>query len=192
MIVDALVSACPACMDGWWTAMHPGLNLTSFTAMPYAGPSPPPSPLPIGLTTGPGYLGCFVDNTTDGMRALNDFWGKDPSMTIEMCRDLATSQYLRYYGVQYSVECYATNDATSPFMYGPAPSINCTMACAGNTTEQCGGDAVNDVYDAGASFQECWCSCVGCKHAVVRLNWPCICSTIPKVAEHARCAQRQR
>jgi hypothetical protein len=75
-------------------------------------------------------------------------------MTIAKCKALATAEYLRYYGVQYGVECYATNDATSPFKYGLAPIANCSMACAGNPTERCGGDAVNDVYDAGAFLQE--------------------------------------
>jgi hypothetical protein len=72
-------------------------------------------------------------------------------MTIEMCRDMAIAEHLRYYGVQYGVECYATNNASSPFKYGLAPIANCSMHCAGNPSQRCGGDAVNDVYDAGTS-----------------------------------------
>jgi hypothetical protein len=89
-----------------------------------------------------GHLGCFADNVDS--RALNDLWAKDPAMTVEMCRDMAAAQSLRYFGVQYGVECYATNDATSPFKYGKTK--RCNMACAGNAAERCGGNSANDVY----------------------------------------------
>jgi hypothetical protein len=134
-----------------WSAQHgwsdaiPSPNLTIRYC--HAGPV-------LASNKGPGYIGCFVDDTLEGMRALNDYWGKDPGMTIEMCRDMATALFLRYYGVQYSTECYATNDAAAYGKYGPAPSANCTMPCAGNAAEECGGDSVNDVYDIGAFFQD--------------------------------------
>jgi hypothetical protein len=116
------------------------------------------------------------------MRALDDFWGKDPGMTIEMCRDMAIAEYLRYYGVQYGVECYATNSVTSPFKYGLAPIANCSMSCAGNPSQRCGGDAVNDVYDAGASpcMHEPWGT--SAEHVVLRR---CVDDEISKVAYRA-------
>jgi hypothetical protein len=89
-----------------------------------------------------GHLGCFADNVDS--RALNDLWAKDPAMTVEMCRDIAAARSLRYFGVQYGVECYATNDAASPFKY--AKTKQCNMACAGAATERCGGNSANDVY----------------------------------------------
>jgi hypothetical protein len=97
--------------------------------VPYADPLPPPlSPDFNGLMTGPGYLGCFVDNTPDGIRAFYACWGKDPIMAIEMCRDLAISQYLRHCGVQYGHTGHHSRSSVMPpmvphrpFEYGLAP-----------------------------------------------------------------------
>jgi hypothetical protein len=104
---------------------------------------PPPKP---ELATGPGHLGCFGDNVWQ--RALPDFWNTgNSSMTVEVCRDMAAARGLRYYGLQYASECYATNNDTSPFMYKTGRP--CNMPCAGNVTQRCGGDGANDVYDLG-------------------------------------------
>jgi hypothetical protein len=72
-----------------------------------------------------GYLGCYLDNVD--ARALNDLWAKNDSMTVELCSSTASAAGFRYFGVQYGVECYATNDAVSPFKYGKSRT-GCTMA----------------------------------------------------------------
>jgi hypothetical protein len=67
-------------------------------------------------------------------------------MTIELCRDMAVARGLRYYGLQWTSDCYATSNDTSPFMHKTGRP--CNMPCAGNVTQRCGGDQANDVYDA--------------------------------------------
>jgi glucan endo-1,3-alpha-glucosidase len=66
-------------------------------------------------------------------------------MTIELCRDMAIARGLRYYGLQWTSDCYATNNHTSPVMHKTGRP--CNMPCAGNVTQRCGGDQANDVYD---------------------------------------------
>jgi hypothetical protein len=63
-------------------------------------------------------------------------------MTVEKCSTLAAGY--KHFGVQYGVECYATNNAISPFAYGKTK--RCNMACAGDATKRCGGNSANDVY----------------------------------------------
>jgi hypothetical protein len=96
-------------------------------------------------TTGPGYLGCFKDNVA-GVRALPGIAVSKPDMTIEMCRDMAHAQSFRYYAVQYSSNCFATNDAASATKFGQSAG-GCNMPCAGNALQECGGPDANSVYD---------------------------------------------
>jgi hypothetical protein len=114
------------------------LPLQTLSAGPSALPATP------ALATGPGHLGCFNDNVWQ--RGLADFWNTgNSSMTIELCRDMAVARGLRYYGLQWTSDCYATNNDTSPFMHKTGRP--CNMPCAGNVTQRCGGDQANDVYD---------------------------------------------
>jgi hypothetical protein len=55
-------------------------------------------------------------------------------VAIERCQALAGDSNIRYFGLQYGRECYATRNATSTFNDGQNPQIS-TMACAGNSTQ---------------------------------------------------------
>jgi hypothetical protein len=128
-------------------ASSPNLTASYIAPTSYAGPSPKPT-----FSTGPGYVGCFNDFSTrrDG-RALPVVLSTASNVTINVCRGLAMTKNLRFYGVQFSRECYGTNNITSPFMYGHSATL-CTMACAGNAAQQCGGRGANDVYDIREFF----------------------------------------
>jgi hypothetical protein len=79
------------------------------------------------------------------------------NMTIELCRDMAGVRGFRYYGLQWTTECYATNNATSPFMHAHVKRP-CNMACAGNSSQRCGGNSATDVYDFTLGKSSC-CGC---------------------------------
>jgi hypothetical protein len=72
-------------------------------------------------------------------------------MTIELCRGMASARHFRFYGLQNSSECWATNDTTSPFELGT--SDGCNLTCFGDASQQCGGVDAVAVYDIGKFFQ---------------------------------------
>jgi hypothetical protein len=116
---------------------------------------PVPHPHPELLALGPGHLGCFSDDVRN--RTMRDFRNTgNLNMTIELCRDMAGVRGLRYYGLQWNRECYATNNSTSPFMHAQARRP-CNMACAGNSSQRCGGNSATDVYDFTLSKLEACC-----------------------------------
>ncbi|MCJ1235990.1 hypothetical protein MMC14_003967 [Varicellaria rhodocarpa] len=70
-------------------------------------------------------------------------------MTVEYCASLATGKY-DYFGVEYSSECYMGNTLST----GSNQSVttDCSMSCAGNKTELCGGSQRLNLYQATASI----------------------------------------
>jgi hypothetical protein len=61
----------------------------------------------------------------------------DTGMTVESCISFCSSRGLQYAGVEYSHECYC-GSLLAPAAAKVAES-DCSTACAGNTTEACGG-----------------------------------------------------
>ncbi|KIV86256.1 hypothetical protein PV11_01876 [Exophiala sideris] len=81
------------------------------------------------------YISCYSDNT-GGSRTLTSRT-MDSSMTLEMCASTAQKGNYKYFGVEYADECWvgdtlATTGAT-------LAEGQCSMTCAGNTNELCGG-----------------------------------------------------
>ncbi|XP_076109293.1 uncharacterized protein LOC143078263 isoform X2 [Mytilus galloprovincialis] len=86
------------------------------------------------------YLGCYKDN---GDRML-DVKITDGSMTVELCYNKC-SKY-SHFGLQIKKQCfcgYSTEDAT---IYPRRPENECNKACAGNTSQTCGGFWRMNVY----------------------------------------------
>lgn len=94
----------------------------------------------VPVVSGATYVGCYSDNS--GSRALQPGSNTDGSMTIEMCRQLATSKNYKFFGLEYAGECYAGNNITSSSI-GP---LNCNMSCKGNSSEVCGGSSALSVF----------------------------------------------
>lgn len=93
------------------------------------------------------YQGCYSEATNG--RALGGLQPNAPStgFTIELCQ-VACQIYL-YFGMEYANQCYcgntlgigATNQTSS------VPSVSgCSMQCAGNELEYCGGPNRLNVY----------------------------------------------
>ncbi|PQE28913.1 wsc domain-containing protein [Rutstroemia sp. NJR-2017a BBW] len=112
------------------------------------------SALPVGITdlsTSKGwtYLGCGTDVAGD--RTLNADWEGKDSMTIETCIDFCASKGHTYAGLEFGSQCYCDN--ALPADRAPQPGVvgACLMACAGNSTEICGGGAAITLYQKCAS-----------------------------------------
>ncbi|CAO1612543.1 unnamed protein product [Parajaminaea phylloscopi] len=97
---------------------------------------------------GPSYSskGCFGDNVNARGRTLRDYSFTDAAMTVEKCAAGCSAKGLAYSGVEYGSECHCGK-------YAPiVTSTACTMPCAGNKRETCGGpDALSVYFDSAVT-----------------------------------------
>jgi len=97
--------------------------------------------LPNAAETRPLFVGCFTDNTARDMTyVLNS-----PTMSVEICNQLALANHFPFFGVQYGTQCFAGN---SYGRYGPGI---CNEPCSANPSEICGNAYANSVYLAGTN-----------------------------------------
>jgi hypothetical protein len=70
-------------------------------------------------------------------------------MTTERCIEYCREKNFPYAGTQYGQQCFCG------ITYGKSgPSGNCTMPCAGNSSQICGGGWANSVYRTGAGADQ--------------------------------------
>jgi hypothetical protein len=65
-------------------------------------------------------------------------------MTIEACQTACSSAHYTYAGVEYGQECYCATSILGAATI--ADDGRCNMACAGNSTEICGGPNGINIY----------------------------------------------
>ena len=94
------------------------------------------------------YEGCYTDNVAGRALAAVQNPVTDEANTIEVCA--AACDGFQYFGVEYGAECYCDDiiDNESTLAPGGAnPAQNgCSMTCAGNASEWCGGPNRLSVY----------------------------------------------
>jgi len=89
----------------------------------------------------PKRIGCFNDR---GDRDLpTELSMNDGNMSPERCTALAAAKGFKYFGTQYSRECFGSNSAV--MKYGP--SNNCNMPCSGDRSQTCGGTWALEIYE---------------------------------------------
>lgn len=101
---------------------------------------------PVAASTGlAGYtsLGCYQDFYPSG-RTLNGYSLISSSMTLELCEITCNQQGFPIAGVENGDECYCGNAIT--LCATQVSSSSCSMTCAGNNKEICGGSNVLNVY----------------------------------------------
>uniref|UniRef100_A0A1I8IR21 WSC domain-containing protein n=1 Tax=Macrostomum lignano TaxID=282301 RepID=A0A1I8IR21_9PLAT len=100
----------------------------------------PPQPL------GHEYLGCYVDGG-NGDRDLvgNPAFILEASLTLEMCREICSYGRFRYFGTQSRIFCCCGSTYGSK---GVAAAADCNYPCTGNTSQECGGDSRNSIYES--------------------------------------------
>ena len=90
------------------------------------------------------YQSCWTDNTID--RSLKAVDYRTDDMTIEKCAERC-AEY-RYFGVEYSRECYCGNELGGQL----APAKECGMLCMGSNGNQwCGGPDRLNLYSKVAT-----------------------------------------
>ncbi|KAJ7726893.1 WSC domain-containing protein, partial [Mycena metata] len=97
------------------------------------------------LPSGWAYISCKQDGAN---RLLTGYSFTSTSLTVESCVSTCKSRGFTYAGMEYADECYCgTGYAVSPVT---APESDCSMACAGNSTEMCGSGYRLSVYSSEA------------------------------------------
>lgn len=114
-------------------------RLSTYKNLNYVAPGNP-------NVTGYNYLGCYSEGSAG--RALIDSATASDAMTVQACATFCNGS--PYFGVEYSKECYcgATLQAGSTLQN----ANDCSMLCAGNSTQYCGaGNRLNIYQKATAS-----------------------------------------
>lgn len=122
---------------------HDASYLSLFTN---GGPSTGGSAPAVVPSTGPyNYSGCYTEG--NGVRALGDQATATPDMTVQSCATYCSGY--TYFGLEYSNECYCGNS----FGTGSVKTIedDCSMNCAGNSSQICGAGGRLTVYGKGKS-----------------------------------------
>jgi len=116
---------------------HDGSYISLFTngfggngSTPATGPSS--GPATVRSIANYKYTGCYTEATNG--RALSDKGVATGDMTIENCAGNCTG--FNYWGVEYGSECYCGNTLGAGSV--KAPDTDCSMTCAGNSSEICG------------------------------------------------------
>jgi hypothetical protein len=91
------------------------------------------------------YLDCQTDLVAD--RTLTGRYTASSSMTVESCASFCAGY--TFFGVEYSQECYCGNTFLASSY--AATDGRCSMLCAGNSTETCGGPNGLSLYQLVSS-----------------------------------------
>ncbi|KAJ3072472.1 hypothetical protein HDU98_003548 [Podochytrium sp. JEL0797] len=103
-----------------------------------ATPTPTSSPAVATVPNWP-YLGCYKDSFANRTLPTQRF-GLSP-ITVETCLVSCQKGGFGYGGVEFGSQCFCGN--TVPIA---APATVCSTACAGNSTELCGGSGAISIY----------------------------------------------
>lgn len=100
---------------------------TTATTTPTSGTATP-------TVAGGSYLGCISETNP---RALNAANNNGNFQSLEACQQFAQTRNYRYFGLEYSAECYV-DDYINPSSQNISAS-SCKMSCKNNTQQMCGG-----------------------------------------------------
>lgn len=139
---------------------------------PPARPPPPPrAPRIGGAIAAPAYLGCYADGTVvsgSTLRALPTQLSYAGTLTKTSCANAAAAAGLAFFGMQNGNLCFGGNNLVVAQAQGV--SASCNVACAGDSSQVCGGAGANVIWTTAGrpaaptptcSESSCWIS-VGC------------------------------
>lgn len=131
--------------------------MTAGTPATTTTETPTPTPTPPETVDGFRMLGCY-DDLSIGYRALgyDDDWQEE--LTLESCKAYCVDDRGYYFfGVEYSNECYCGDhrEESSTRM----DDSECSMPCAGDPSQTCGGDKRINIYGAVDTPSHVWLGC---------------------------------
>ena len=114
----------------------------SVSASITAAPSPSATTLPSDESEWYS-LGCAVDS--EDARVLTGWSNQNwDDMTVDSCLSTCEDQGYQFAGTEYGKECYCGSSISSTLSYTEG---SCGMPCAGDSTEDCGGDWAVELYE---------------------------------------------
>lgn len=98
----------------------------------------------VTKSLGWSYVGCGNDSAS--ARTFTGLFLSNTTQSVESCIASCSAHGFNYAGMEYGVECYCGN--TLPSSRAPVANIigSCSMPCAGNNGEICGGYAALSIY----------------------------------------------
>lgn len=117
-----------------------------------------PTPTPPLTVDGFRMLGCFAENS--GIQRVLDYDSMTSSqLTLESCKYYCVEQNgYPFWGVEWGQECWCgwrRGETTSL----AASEAECDMACAGDSTQTCGGDQRINVFGPEDTPDHVWLGC---------------------------------
>lgn len=96
------------------------------------------------------YAGCYTE--ANGVRALGAAFYPTDSQTVELCVAACATTPYKYAGLEYARECWCADT----FGTGSTlvPDTDCSMSCAGDAYEYCGGGNRLTVYIRNGTNQK--------------------------------------
>jgi hypothetical protein len=88
------------------------------------------------------YVGCVSEVSG---RVLTADSNSVSTQSLELCAQRAADKNYRYFGLEYSSECYL-GDSLSPASI-PLPQSKCNMPCSGNKQQICGGSSAISLFN---------------------------------------------
>ncbi|XP_065945052.1 uncharacterized protein [Magallana gigas] len=89
----------------------------------------------------PKFVGCYMDQEA---RTLNEKMTVSTTMTVDSCRKTCTDLKFKYYGVEYSSQCFCGNQLLNVRKMREG---DCLKPCDGDRTQACGGNWRIAVYE---------------------------------------------
>lgn len=100
-------------------------------------------PVNLSIVAGFTYQSCWTDDAAARSLTGNEYRSDD--MTVESCA--AFCQGFKYFGVEYSRECYCGNELGGE----AAPDAQCSEICAGDSSQWCGAAGRLNLYVTAAA-----------------------------------------
>lgn len=116
-----------------------GVALTASNAHASSSPQPPSSGDVAAI-----YLGCYVDKIDARRLPVVLMWTESWAVSVDSCYRAALAKGLKYFGVQLGEQCFGGNELSYAQSLGA--STKCSMRCAANYKQICGGANANSVY----------------------------------------------
>jgi hypothetical protein len=109
------------------------------------------------VTPAYSFIGCFQEPWCGDLldRALGSIAFVSASMTVDQCVGAVAAAGYKYAAVQYGIHCFGGNNISA--YDGYANNQICSVPCAGNATQVCGGGCANSIYRVATGK---WCCAV--------------------------------
>ena len=97
-----------------------------------------------------GYLGCYTDTINPrSLSKLAPYTLNNAPVTSTTCISYCKANSYAFAGTEYGGECWCGNTAPSAKL----DESKCTMACKGDASQKCGGNASLSLYSTSASMK---------------------------------------